>query len=365
MPPFFRAPIGPLELHYNLTQYATVYQLAEDQYIPGNLLIAVNSALGSTDGVNVNVSWVAGDDSFPGYKEGNGTEAMFRTIRSFEQWNRTHVLVVDEWNHCLRWVEREGENATSVFAGMCERMGEKDGYIEEAEFYQPTDIAINRAKKFVYVSDFKKGKVRMIDLYTDYIHTIFEGGNRSYPMGLALDARMNNLWITLSHGIKSLDVISGGGVINVTKQESGRNTSITSPISETQWQFPDKIIRLAPDLYAVADRSNRRIGLVDNSVNTVSSICARITRRIEYTVYANSTNCELYNPHGLAFIGTTLYIGTQKSIAKIQLDISAEIPSRPDSVTVPGEGLANVIIHNVNIYYFLSTLMPVVMKNRC
>lgn len=333
---FFRAPTSSLQSFFDLEKYQTVYQLAEDEFTAGNLLVAINSALGSTDGLNI--SWVAGNVSLSWYAEDNyGTDARFRTIRSFEQWNRTHVIVVDEWNHCLRWVERENDNATSVFAGMCEMMGEKDGsMVEEAEFYRPTDIAINKAKNFVYVTDFKKGKIRMIDLYSNFIHTLYNGGNRLYPMGLTLDSSMSNLLVTVSHGIRSIDVQGAGRATNITQQVSGRNLTITSPISATQWQFPDKIIHLAPDLYAVVDRSNRRIGLMDNSKNRVTSICARIQRRITANVYGNSTDCEMYNPHGVAFIGNSLYIGTEQAIAVIDLDISAEETIVRGPTTEPG-----------------------------
>lgn len=328
----------------NLTSYLdleedwyTVYQLAEDLFIPGQILVAVNSALGTTRGnVYFNASdipLVVGKATRSGYKDGNFTTALFRTIWSFEQWNRTHVIVVDHHNHCLRWVDRAkpGGNMTSTFAGRCQRMGSIDGHVKnETEFYQPTDLVINQKDKRVFVSDFKLGRLRMIDLFSDVVYTIYNGGERIYPMGIAFDEKMANIFFTISHGIKSIDLLGTNAVTNITQQTKGRNLTITSPISMTQWEFPDKIIRIAPDLYAVVDRNNRRVGLLDNSRNEVTSICKRRRGRITEPVFGNSTFCQLKDARSVALVNSVLYIGMDGYIARIGLDASAELQATAD-----------------------------------
>ena len=86
--------------------------LANENY----LLACLGSGVSVVD-LNKGTAWaIAGLPARPGYKEGIGTEAEFHTIVSLAQINKTMLIISDQYNNCLRWIDRS-THQTSQFAG--------------------------------------------------------------------------------------------------------------------------------------------------------------------------------------------------------------------------------------------------------
>lgn len=133
-------PVSTLDV-FHLS--SPVLHIAEDPFIDGNLLLAQKTRLQSYNGTHVIP--VVGSE-MPGYKEGNGAEAMFRRINSFTSKNRTHTIVVDQYNHCLRFVDL-GASTTSRLVGQCNLAGSYYPHIQMADatsaiFDHPTSIVV-------------------------------------------------------------------------------------------------------------------------------------------------------------------------------------------------------------------------------
>lgn len=105
------------------TQHS-VFNIAQDKFIKGNLLFADRHALKSTDGSST--STIAGSALSYGYVEGIGTTSRFNNIKDFIQLTDSTVLVIDLGNHCLRIINRFN-NETAAYLGSCEHRGYTNG----------------------------------------------------------------------------------------------------------------------------------------------------------------------------------------------------------------------------------------------
>lgn len=300
-----------------------MWKISADPYVDGNILFSDYCAIATTsDGTDV--SYVVGLPRNEGYKEGIGSVAKFRTIGTFENYNGTHLLIGDYFNHCIRWLNRK-TNQTSVFAGRCQVMGTKDASLLNATFYRPRALAING--NFIYVADFKTHSIRMIDLYTEYVYTLFSGGELVYPKGLALDGSRNNLLVTVNHGILSYSL--KGSDPNGTAKTNMTEGFNDGTLEQSRWRYPMSITAIMDHVYIVTDNMNQRVRIVDDAKNSVTSICMGKRGR----VYANATSCKLFSPTSACLFSSTLYIGTKQSIVKIDLDVTAAAPTTPQSAT--------------------------------
>ena len=90
--------------------------IAEDEFVPGNLLFADGNALKTTDGTTTSV--IAGSSILAWYLEDVGSNARFSGIFSFLQLSRSHIVLADYFNYCFRSVDRT-TNLTSTYSGNC------------------------------------------------------------------------------------------------------------------------------------------------------------------------------------------------------------------------------------------------------
>ena len=77
-----------------------MFHIAEDEYVPGNLLFVERHTIKTTDGTTT--SLIAGSSTSYGYLEDVGANARFDDILSFVQLSKARVILTDSDNHCLR-----------------------------------------------------------------------------------------------------------------------------------------------------------------------------------------------------------------------------------------------------------------------
>ena len=101
-----------------------------------------------------------------------------------------YVYIGDYYNNCIRVVSPAG--SVSTLAGTCKAVGAfADGTGEDARFYRPTGVALNANNKFLYVAEYGNS-IRKVA--TDNgATTSFVGSTQSfYADGQGTDARFRN-----------------------------------------------------------------------------------------------------------------------------------------------------------------------------
>ena len=150
---------------------------------------------GSTvSGINGMVSTIAGNQSSPGYQDGNGSSAQFDSPTSIAFDTSGNIFIADYVNHRIRKIDTSG-NVTTI-AGNGEA-GFADGNGTEAQFFYPACVATD-ASNNIYVADAGNHKIRKIDT-SGNVTTVagngeggFADGNAAtaqfyYPYGVAVD----------------------------------------------------------------------------------------------------------------------------------------------------------------------------------
>ena len=183
----------------NITTYITteswVYHIAEDEFVPGNLLFADQHALETTDGTTT--SLIAGSSISAGYLEDVGSNARFNEILSFIQLSRTLIVLADIDNYCFRNIDRT-TNQTSTYSGNCTNRGDRDGV--DALFDGPASIILDvKNKTQLLIADFTLGSLKKMILASKHVSTIYK--DSSYRLFALLQySYMGNIYLTFSHG---------------------------------------------------------------------------------------------------------------------------------------------------------------------
>ena len=150
----------------------------------------------STDG---KVRTIAGVASVPGFADGHGTAALFRTLTDLAVDNQGHLLVIDSGNHVIRQVTTGGD-VTTVAGTQCfpNPLGNADGTGLLAQFTNPESLVFNPHDGMIYVC--AQHAIRQINPNNWAVRTIAgvsdrpgsqdgtgTGARFSSPSGLALD----------------------------------------------------------------------------------------------------------------------------------------------------------------------------------
>ena len=142
--------------------------IAEDEFVPGNLLFADGNALKTTDGTTT--SLIAGSSIYGGYLEDGGSNARFRHIHSFLQLSRSLIVLADYFNYCFRNVDRT-TNLTSTYSGNCTNRGDRDGV--DALFNSPFSIKLDvKNNTQLLITEYYLGSLKKIILADKYVSAI-------------------------------------------------------------------------------------------------------------------------------------------------------------------------------------------------
>lgn len=199
-----------------------------------------------------------------GYREGSWTEARFRTVNSLTQVNTSHMIVGDQLNYCLRWVDR-GTGLTTPFAGRCTEQGTSGRSQTELNtttirFISPRSLLLDR--KVLYVADDKY----MYHISVETLQVLdasFESEYRVNSMtGLQSSLIAGEFIGTVDTGLVSIDneqkrvsLVSGENIVG----EEGVEGNLTSII----FRQLKAIIHLYSNMYIAADYGGHRLRGLD------------------------------------------------------------------------------------------------------
>jgi len=173
-----------------------VYFMEKDESIPGNILFTDSYSLKTTNGVSV--STIAGSPTSSGYSNSPGTSGRFNYINGVYQKNRTHVIVADYGNACLRMVDRTNGHI-SQFAGTCRSSGHRNGQVGYAYMHYPYQMVLDRTNSSSLVLSQNSPSssyayLRSIDINTGYAGLLVSS-SLNYPRGMIWDENKNILYV--------------------------------------------------------------------------------------------------------------------------------------------------------------------------
>jgi sugar lactone lactonase YvrE len=145
--------------------------------------------------VTGDVTTIAGSDAY-GFKNGNGTDAQFRSPGAIALDRQGNLYVTDISNYRIRKITPDGQ--VSTFAGSGEK-GFADGDTTNGQFYDLYNMVID-SQGNLYVGD--SHRIRKIspqgiistmagDITPGYIDGTVASAKFNYPRGLAIDAHDN------------------------------------------------------------------------------------------------------------------------------------------------------------------------------
>ena len=235
---------------------------------------------------------IIGTSDSQSYREGGQTDALFNPISGFTQVNETHILVVDQNNNCLRYVDRR-TNSSSQFAGTCGASGNQDGEQFDALFNSPRQIIL-KDQSTAHVTDFENRAIRQVDIVTGQVTTWLALDDR--PIGIIRNQPKQVYFVSTESRILRirLDSVVAYSVIPSTVP-GFRDGQFRS----ARFDHPTSIVELGRDTLIVAEPKSNRLRVLHLKERRVTSIC---TGRSGFTDEAAVGRCELESPQSLLLI---------------------------------------------------------------
>jgi len=203
---------------------------------------------------------LAGDGTV-GYKNGQGTVAQFNQPRGVVVDDQGNVFVVDSQNNCIRMITHAGQ--VSTFAGST-KAGHIDGYVHDALFNSPTDIAWDSKNNILYVADPYNSCIRAIK--DNQVTTVAGDGDYGYEDGKASESKLN-----MPRGIEvdqdghvyfvdasnhAIRVIADGYVYTLA---GGRDGEVDGDLKAARFSNPSDLSIFDNGDLVVLDRYNRKL----------------------------------------------------------------------------------------------------------
>ena len=288
------------------------------------------------------VTTLAGSAGNPGFIDGSGASARFRSLAGVAAAPPSVlndvVYVADAGNHAIRRVDSSGAVTTTAGNG---NPGFLDGQGANAQFNNPQGVAID-AQGVLYVADTGNHSIRRIDAAGN-VTTLAGDGASGFVNGAGAAARFNNpkgvavdtlgrIYVadTGNHAVRRIDSI--GNVITVAGDgTAGSNNSPNARFNGLAGIAADGV-----EIYLyIADGNNHRIRRLDNN-NTVITL-AGLDRGFKDGTASES---RFADPTGVAVDGAghVIVADTTNSLAR-QIDPARAINGDPNAVfTIAGTG---------------------------
>ncbi|WP_291274392.1 SMP-30/gluconolactonase/LRE family protein [Flavobacterium sp.] len=253
---------------------------------------------GSTvSGINGMVSTIAGNQSSPGYQDGNGSSAQFDSPTSIAFDTSGNMFIADYVNHRIRKIDTSG-NVTTI-AGNGEA-GFADGNGTEAQFFYPACVATD-ASNNIYVADAGNHKIRKIDT-SGNVTTVagngeggFADGNAAtaqfyYPYGVAVD-KYGIIYVADYFNNKIRKITPTGSVSTIAGSVEGYADGY---YTNAKFKNPIRVIVDTEQNLYVTDSGNNKIRKISymGSVSTVAGSSQGYSN-------GNSTSAQFSTPTGV------------------------------------------------------------------
>ena len=232
-------------------------------------------------------------------KQTSVVSSGYRLITGFKQLNFSHIVIVDNNDHCIMMLKRE-DNSRLTLAGTCGASGFEDG--TSAKFKYPWGIEFDeRNPGHLLITDYGNNALRSVDVTSGIVSTVIRTGLNS-PVGLTwYNGRL--LVVHYSDRIAEVTWSSDGSVTNNIL--TGNNTSgyRDGDFTVAQFYYPIDIYQWKDGFHLVVDQYYRRLRLLDMTKRKVLPVCIGST-----TSCTTSTSLPS-NPRSLLVINDTVYVG--------------------------------------------------------
>jgi sugar lactone lactonase YvrE len=255
--------------------------------------------------INSNVTTLAG--STQGFANGQGAAAQFYTPSGLTVDSAGIVYVADYENHRIRKIDTSS-NVTTLAGSI---VGCNDGQGINAQFYQPTGVAVDSAG-IIYVADYNNNRIRKIDINSN-VTTLAGSGAFGFangqgtaaqffqPFGVAVDSA--GIIYVADYGNNLTRKITTESITTTTSlvtTVAGSNAGFADG-SNGQFNSPQGISITGSNIY-VADTGNHRIRLIAPGTTTTVSQ-AMVTTLAGSTVGCNNgpaASAQFNFPYGIA-----------------------------------------------------------------
>lgn len=232
----------------------TVYHIEADLSIPGNLLYSDRHALRTTDG-NITTT-IAGSESESGYLEGIGSAARFNYVTGFAQISTYLMVLVDNGNNCLRFVNRI-TTQTYQFAGNCSNWGER--------FYPKLILGSNYASR---IAVDQQNKHQLLVTNKDFLSSIRIFGipdketlyKSRYISQFIQDPRSTNIYVVTRASLERYDRKTNTSVILAEYDGSNELRALTD------------VVLIADNTFLLASYLDNKLIMLDLARNSSFSI---------------------------------------------------------------------------------------------
>lgn len=284
------------------------------------------------------VSTLAGSATTPGFVDGTGSAARFRSLAGLAAAPNDEVIVADAGNHAIRRVTAAGVVTTVAGAGY---PGFYDDQGTFAEFNNPQGVAVDSAGN-IYVADTGNHSIRKIDTGGN-VTTIAGDGTSGFvngtgsaarfnsPRGVAID-NLGRVFVadTGNHAVRRID--TNGAVTTV----AGDGTAGSTDSPGARFSGLAGIAVDGAQLYVyIADTNNHRIRRLDGN-NTVITL-AGLDRGFKD---GSASQSRFADPVGMAVDGAghVIVAETTNSLVR-EIDPVLAINAQPNAVyTLAGTG---------------------------
>ena len=250
-----------------------------------------------------------------------------------------NFIVADEYNHCLRYINSNGDVYILAGDGKC---GSADGKVNEAQFFDPKGLAYHYSGQKLFVSDCSNQSIRCIS--NGKVSTLYQWESVSIngelishkPHGIYLISKTNLLVAdSAAHCIYNIDIDTG-----VCKIFAGKEfcKGLKNDKSESLFDSPSGVTMDYHRNILIADTNNNSIRLINpnHEVSTLIGI----------------SNFELIHPTCITYdsrLGGILYITDEHSVKALKFSDSYTNWARRCPFIIARQ-LLKYSTNNLNVY---------------
>ena len=285
-----------------------VHEIQADQYIKGNVLVAVGNAIYTVDKYGKS-TLIAGHPYRAGFETGYGSSVRFNQTAGFAQLPGDELLISDKGNQCIRRLYRSSRQVFT-YAGTCNStQGYYQGsrYIKWRRFNKPTKLQYDSTSEKIYILDeVEKGRKFAI---------LSKSRSSSYVHQFSISTSGRKVTDFIYDPVSLTYALAGPvGVTNRTSTGYSRSTEyVTDPYG----------LALYDDILFITRMNSGEVMFVDGKNGNNYTLCGSP----RWSTYRyNLPTCTLTKPTSVAVINGYLYIGSTTTSGYQKKAVLTKIP---------------------------------------